>query len=1076
MKKISLFVGILLYGNISFSQNFDLLSTSENATSIRHSLANTSQQNVNINGLSYVDYAKSHKITTKEAGAPQIPMFSESVIVPNKGAVSIIIESDGYIEYTNVLVAPSKGSLKRNVNPSEVPYTFGEAYNQDQFYPGNLAVAHDPFVLRNTRGITVTFYPYQYNPVTKTLRVYQNIKASVQTNPTAEGLNEIEETTAVPLDDFDDIYKHTFINSPVLQTRYTPKPETGEMLVIAPPTYTSQIQTLVDWKNQKGIKTTVATTTQTGTTNAAIKAYIQSFYASNPNLIFVLLIGDHAQVASYTYGVNGQGDQLYSDTYYAQLAGGASDLHPDVFIGRFSGTTAEVTTMVNRVLEYEKNPAAGNWMTKAIGIGSDQGAGYGDEGEADWQHERNIRTKLMTFGYTTVAELYDGNQSGADASGNPTAANIVTALSAGAGLINYTGHGDNDLLVTANFTTTNMNTATNNGMYPFVVSVACNNGKFTSGNCISESWLKSSNTTGPKGAIASVGSSILMAWAEPMQTQDEMVDILTNQYSNNKKTTIGGLFYNAQLSMLEEYNNTNAQEVMKTWILFGDPSTLFRNQLTQTITASHVSSTPQSTTTLTVTCNVNGALVCITQDNVILGTAIVSGGQAVITLTSIPNTNDLLVTATSQNYSIYQGDIAISTGGPASAAIASSDTDNTICSGTNVTFTATPQNFGTPVYQWAVNGSTVGTNSSTYTTNALTNGQTVTCTVTENSTVVNTNTVTMTVNASPATPTLTTNSPLCSGNPLNLTTPTVSNATYAWSGPNGYTSPSQNPTVSSAATTNTGNYTVAVTVNGCTTTSSTSAVTVNQTVTPAISISGTTMACQGQSLTLTGSGTGGGTNPAYQWTVNGNNVGNSSTYASTSFNNGDVVTCTLTSNATCATTSTATSAPVTMTINLIPATPSISVSGTTLTSSSATGNQWYMNGSAISGAISQTYVATQNNNYTVKVTNGNCVSSASAASSVTTVGINEIIEEGTSFTVFPNPSNGKFTVSLTSEKITNYSIELRNVIGQIIFSEEIKEFSGSYSKDFDVSTYGKGQYFLTLKNAETLQIEKVIVH
>src|SRR5688572_24688210 len=51
---------------------------------------------------------------------------------------------------------------------------------------------------------------------------------------------------------------------------------------------------------------------------------------------------------------------------------------------------------------------------------------------------------------------------------------------------------------------------------------------------------------------------------------------------------------------------------------------------------------------------------------------------------------------------------------------------NTICTGSNVTFTATPTNGGaTPVYQWKLNGNNVGTNSNTYSNNALVNGDVV---------------------------------------------------------------------------------------------------------------------------------------------------------------------------------------------------------------------------------------------------------------------------------------------------------------------------------------------------------------
>jgi hypothetical protein len=70
---------------------------------------------------------------------------------------------------------------------------------------------------------------------------------------------------------------------------------------------------------------------------------------------------------------------------------------------------------------------------------------------------------------------------------------------------------------------------------------------------------------------------------------------------------------------------------------------------------------------------------------------------------------------------------------PASVIISSSDADNSICAGNSVTFTATPTNGGaSPSYQWRLNGANVGSNSATYTTSALTNGQTVTVIMTSN--------------------------------------------------------------------------------------------------------------------------------------------------------------------------------------------------------------------------------------------------------------------------------------------------------------------------------------------------------
>ena len=419
---------------------------------------------------------------------------------------------------------------------------------------------------------------------------------------------------------------------------------------------------------------------------------------------------------------------------------------------------------------------------------------------------------------------------------------------------------------------------------------------------------------------------------------------------------------------------------------------------------------------------------------------------------------------------------------------------NPACPGTTETFTATSTNGGTPVYQWKVNGVNIVTGS-TFTSSTLANNDIVTCVLTSNAACISTTTATsnaITMNmVGTTTPTISISSSSpsnCIGSLVTFNSVITNGGTlptYVWN-VNGFPIGTGSTYLSSTIT--------AIDVVTCiltsnatclsTPTATSNPLTVNltSTVTPAVSVAitfGANPACQGANLSFTASSTNGGTNPSYVWKINGIAVSgaNSTIFSSSTLSNNDIVTCVLTSNAPCASTTTVTSTGTPITIYPIPATPTITHVGTVLTSSSATGNQWYLNGVIIIGATSQSYTSTINGIYTVIVDNNNgCPSNVSANYVENSVGLYDVANEGTHFVIFPNPSNGLFTVVFTSSEIMKYKIELINELGQIVFLEEIKDFNGTYTKDFDVTQKGRGEYFLRITDSKKNQMEKVIVY
>jgi PKD repeat protein len=587
-----------------------------------------------------------------KAGAPDLPKLTASLIIPDQALMEMKVVSSKYIDYEGITIAPSKGNFSREINPDNVPYIWGSEYQTNRFFPESNTGMREPFIMRDFRGQTIIAYPFQYNPVSKVLRVFTDITVEVY-KLNNNGVNTFNRATAQVAvnQEFQNIYNRFFLNFP--QTDYTPLNDFGKMLVISYGNYMSTVQPLVDWKNSIGIPTELVNVSTIGTTAASIKSYIANYYNTN-GLAFVLLVGDGPQIPTNSGGDLGGP----SDNAYGYIVG--NDHYIDLFVGRFSAeNVAQVQTQVTRSLDYEKNPSllTDDWYTTCLGIGSDQGPG--DDNEYDYQHIRNQQTKLLAYNYTWNPELFDGSQGGNDAAGNPTPSMVSTEVNGGTGIIVYTGHGSQTSWGTTGFSNSNVNQLTNAGKLPFIWSVACVNGDFTNGTCFAEAWLRASQSNQPTGAIAFLGSTINQSWNSPMEGQDEMTAILVETYSNNIKRTFGGLSMNGCSKMIESYG-TDGSNMADTWLIFGDPSLMVRTDNPANMTVSHNPTVFVGSTSFVVTCNVPGARVTVSNDGVILGTAYVTNGSATVDFAALSVPNDTLtVSVVNYNYIPYLAEVPV---------------------------------------------------------------------------------------------------------------------------------------------------------------------------------------------------------------------------------------------------------------------------------------------------------------------------------------------------------------------------------------------------------------------------------
>jgi hypothetical protein len=579
-------------------------------------------------------------------GDPDLVKLTTSVLIPDLAQMDVEILSSEFVEFSNISIAPSKGNFTRDIDPSTVPYIYGKHYNQNQFFPGTLAELREPYIIRDFRGQTVVVYPFQYNPVTKKLKVYSELEITVKKTGDI-GYNPLIRTTQPEKINaqFNEIYNRQFLNYGI--AKYTPVDEDGCMLIISYGSFMSAMTDLVNWKKTIGIPVEMVDVATIGNA-AAIKSYIANYYNTH-NLAYVLLVGDAAQVpTSYASGD--------SDNNYTYIVG--SDHYPDIFIGRFSAeTVAHVQTQVLRTIQYEQTPYNGvDWYTKCIGIASDQGPG--DDSEYDYQHVRNMQTDLDNYTYSYKYELFDGSQGGNDAAGNPTPTMVSANINSGSSIILYTGHGSNTSWGSSGFSNTNVAALTNTQKLPFIWSVACVNGNFVSTTCFAEAWMRSTSGGQPIGAIATLMSTINQSWNPPMEGQDEMVDILVESYPANIKRTFGGLSMNGCMKMNDTYGS-EGWAMTDTWNLFGDPSLVVRTAVPQTLTVSHNPAIFLGTTDFVVSANKEGAKVCLTINNEIIGTGYISGGSVTISFPAITSVGTLKVAVTAYNYIPYIGNVTI---------------------------------------------------------------------------------------------------------------------------------------------------------------------------------------------------------------------------------------------------------------------------------------------------------------------------------------------------------------------------------------------------------------------------------
>jgi gingipain R len=239
-------------------------------------------------------------------GNPDLQKLSYTLQLPDNGNMEVSVTSSQYIDYTDIDIIPSAGDGIRG--SSVLALEKNETYSNNSFFPGKLFELQQPFLVRNARAQSLQIYPFQYNPVTRVLRFYYGITFTTN-NTVQEGVNQLNNNDyrIKPVEGIE----VNVINrkTSALKSGQLPS-DRGSMLIICPGNFKNAIEPLADWRRQTGITTEIINAEQF-TSDEAIYNFVKEYYYNNGNLAYLLLVGDAAQVPSHQY-TYGSSDNYYS--------------------------------------------------------------------------------------------------------------------------------------------------------------------------------------------------------------------------------------------------------------------------------------------------------------------------------------------------------------------------------------------------------------------------------------------------------------------------------------------------------------------------------------------------------------------------------------------------------------------------------------------------------------------------------------------------------------------------------------------------------------------------------------------
>lgn len=347
----------------------------------------------------------------------------------------------------------------------------------DRWYPSAAVASAGSGTVHGTSVTGLSWCPFRYNPSREMLIVVRRGVIVIGTDDDVQP-SPLPPVSVEALGSLDDLVLSRVRNkTPALPP---PAPSPGivsppswalgadppigvEYVVITGAAFREAVLPLVRWKASRGNNAGVATVEailarySAGDGAASVREYLKDAYQSG--LQWVVLAGDETVVPiRYAYaGYQSAPSSPYNlhicDLYFAELDGNwdadgdglygeyfgdNAELYAELFVGRLPfSDQVEATTIIEKIIAYERGPSEGAYLTRALSVSADQMRDWnGGEG----QHA--ILGRSMPGGWTydqgTMIEAPSGES---PSPVGPDPSLLPEIIADGVGWVNYLVHG-----------------------------------------------------------------------------------------------------------------------------------------------------------------------------------------------------------------------------------------------------------------------------------------------------------------------------------------------------------------------------------------------------------------------------------------------------------------------------------------------------------------------------------------------------------------------------------------------------------------------------------------------------------